>query len=501
MWVTIGSGEGEGLSVRVEGERFLICSGEECQLMVRGEGVEPLHAYFEVHDDGRVELHDLGTESGTFVDGERVEHATPIHGGEKIRIGHTLLRPSVADPEEEARRLHEAEGEEEEPAPAVRVHTEGRTVEVVPAPDEDGDGIPDDPATVRVTTEGEAVEVVPAGVLRRMTRRALIAAGAALAIAAVVLVIVLSGGSGGSGESVASLVRGAKPETVLIKAEAGDRGQGGSGWVLDARRGLVVTNFHVVNGGERFVVGVGDEPRDAHLVAAAPCDDLALLRVDDTSGLRRFPLGSESAVSQGDPVVALGYPANASLEDKLTSTTGNVSVPHTALHVPSPESAPLDDVIQTDAALSPGNSGGPLIDRAGRLIGVNTAILTSLGSSPVQGQGYAIGVDRVKNVVGDLEHGRSHAWAGFGIEFPSKRFFARAGVPKGVLATAPVPGTSAARAGLSGVLITRVNGSSLDPSMRSWCDAVHSVGSGDGAVMSVIAKPGGATHLITVKFQ
>jgi len=436
MWVTIGSGEGSGLSVRVEGERFLIGSGDECQLMVRGERVEPLHAYFEVHDDGRVELHDLGTESGTFVNGRRIEHPTRIEGGEEIRIGDTLLTPSVEDPEREARFLHEAEGDEDEPAPAVRVQTEGEAVEVVPARERRR--------------------------LLRLTREAVIAAGVALAMAATVLVLVLSGGEGGGGElSVAALVRGAKPETVLIQAEAQGRGQGGSGWVLDARRGLVVTNFHVVNGGERFVVGVGDHPRQAELVAAAPCDDLAMLRVDDPSGLRPFPLGSQGDVSQGDPVLALGYPANASLEDKLTSTTGNVSVPHSALHVPDPRAAPLDDVIQTDAALSPGNSGGPLIDHGGRLIGVNTAILTSLGRAPVQGQGYAIGVDRVKTVARDLSAGRSEGWAGFGIDFPPRRFFARRGVPPGVLATRPVPGTDAARHNFGGVLITKINGASV----------------------------------------
>src|SRR3954468_24120849 len=106
MWVTIGSGEGSGLAVRVEGERFLIGSGEECQLMVRGAGIEPLHAYFEVHDDGSVSLHDLGSASGTYVDDARMEHATAIHGGEAIRIGDTLLTPTVEDPEAEARHLH-----------------------------------------------------------------------------------------------------------------------------------------------------------------------------------------------------------------------------------------------------------------------------------------------------------------------------------------------------------------------------------------------------------
>jgi S1-C subfamily serine protease len=376
-------------------------------------------------------------------------------------------------------------------------------VEVMPAPDEDGDGEPDEPATVRVTTEGAAVEVVPAGERRRLlrlTREAVVVAVAALAVAAVVLVLVLSGGGGG-GDGVAALVRTAKPETVLIKAASGKRGQGGSGWVLDARRGFVVTNFHVVNGGERFQVGVAEQPRTANLVAAAPCEDLALLQLDDPSGLRNFPLGSQADVSQGDPVVALGYPANASLEDKLTSTTGNVSVPHTSVNVPSPDSAPLDDVIQTDAALSPGNSGGPLIDRRGRLIGVNTAILTSLGRAPVENQGYAIGVDRVKEVARALRAGHSQGWAGFGIEFPPKGFFARNLLPPGVVATAPVPGTEAARENFGGVLITKINGAPLEPTMRSYCDAVRSVNSGDAAVLSVIEKPGGSERLVNVKFQ
>jgi S1-C subfamily serine protease len=502
MWVTIGSGEGKGLSVRVEGERFLIGSGEECQLMVRGERIDPLHALFEVHDDGTVSLHDLGSASGTFVNGARVEGVTAIHGGEEIRIGDTILTPTVDDPDDEARHLHEAEGEPHEPAAAVRVHTEGQTVEVVPAPDEDGDGRPDDPATVRVVTEGEAVEVMPAGERRRLlrlTREAVAAAVVAVVVAAVVLVVAVSGGGGQT--SVASLVRNAAPETVNIKAEASGRGQGGSGWVLDARRGLVVTNFHVVNGGERFAVGVLDQQRTARLVAAAPCDDLALLQVDDSSGMKAFPLGRQSDVSQGDSVVALGYPANASLEDKLTSTTGNVSVPHSSVHVPTPDTASLDDVIQTDAALSPGNSGGPLIDTRGHLIGVNTAILTSLGRAPIQGQGYAIGVDRVKEVAGALRAGHSQGWAGFGIQFPSRTLLAQKGLPSGVLATTPVPGTAAAREHFGGVLITKINGAPLEPTMQSYCDAVRSVGPGDTAVMSVVDAPSGAVRLVTVKFQ
>jgi S1-C subfamily serine protease len=502
MWVKIGSDEGTDLAVRVEGERFVIGSGEECQLMVQGEGIEPLHAYFEVHDDGTVSLHDLGTAAGTFVNGARVERVAKIHGGEEIRIGDTVLTPSVDDPDEEARLLHESEGHHEEPAPAVRVHMEGQTVEVVPAPDEDGDGEPDDPATVRVVTEGEAVEVVPVGAhrrLARMSRRALLLALAAAVVAAGVLVFVLARGE--DREDVPTLVRRATPQTVFIRAAARGRAEGGSGWVLDGARGLVVTNFHVVNGAERFEVGVSDSPRTARLVAAAPCDDLAMLRVDDPSGMRAFPLGSQDEVEQGDPVVALGYPANASLEDKLTSTTGNVSVTHTSVRVPSPDAAPLENVIQTDAALSPGNSGGPLIDRQGHLIGVNTAILTNLGASPVNGQGYAIGVDRVKEITEALRQGRSQGWGGFGLEFPSRDMLSEKDAPSGVVATTPVPGTNAARAGFGGVLITKINGARLEPTMQSYCEAVHSVASGDDAVLSVIEKPGAAARLVTVRFE
>jgi pSer/pThr/pTyr-binding forkhead associated (FHA) protein len=102
MWVTIGTGEGQGLSVHVEGERFLVGTGPECQLILGDPKAAPLHAYFEVGEGGRVALHDLGSEQGTFVNGERIDGSRVIEGGEEIRIGDTLLTPSLADPAEEA---------------------------------------------------------------------------------------------------------------------------------------------------------------------------------------------------------------------------------------------------------------------------------------------------------------------------------------------------------------------------------------------------------------
>src|SRR3954451_24523853 len=117
MWVTIGSEPGEGVSVHVEGERFLVGQGDECQLKLGDdEKVATLHAYFEVEPDGRVLLHDLGSDQGTLLNGNKIDAPAVIEGGERIQIGDTELVPSVEAPEEEAREraahlLHEETGD------------------------------------------------------------------------------------------------------------------------------------------------------------------------------------------------------------------------------------------------------------------------------------------------------------------------------------------------------------------------------------------------------
>jgi putative serine protease PepD len=488
MWVTIGSGEGEGLSVRVEGERFLLGSGDECQLMVRGGDVRPLHAYFQVREDGVVELHPL--EGETFVNGYRLTGPAHITGGEEIRIGDSVLRPTVDDPAEEARALAGAEGDgPAEPAPVVRVETEGQTVEVVPAADgEDG---PDGPATVRVTTEGEAVEVVPARERRRMlrmTRRAtMLAIGAAvLGLAALLAALLLTGDDE---KSVAEIVEDATPQTVLVKVE-GAQGEGaGSGVVLDSGEGFVITNYHVVNGAEKIELGVDEDSRPAEVVAAAPCDDLALLRVDDTDGLEAMELASQDDVKQGDEVVALGFPANASLQDNLTSTAGTVSVVKSSFNLPDPSAPSLDNVVQIDVALSPGNSGGPLVDKEGKLVGVNTAILTELGGAPIQGQGYAIGVDRLKEVAEDLREEKSQGWPGLALVVPKKSELDKLRLPQGIVAGSPQPGSDAEAQRLAEVLITKIDGNAVTADMTSYCRAVEDVESGQSVSVTLIDAP------------
>ena len=365
------------------------------------------------------------------------------------------------------------------------------------------DAEPDDATSVRVTTEGEAVEVIPARErrrLREMSTAGLVAGGVALLLVIAGGIVALT--SGGGGPSTASIVKAARGSTVFVHAKLAKGESAGSGWVLDASRGLIATDYHVINGATTFQVGTGQSGRFATVVAAAPCDDLAVLRVADHSGLKTMPLGSQSGLNEGDSVVAVGYPANASLQDNLTSTAGVVSVVRSSFRFPTPESPTYPNMIQTDAALSPGNSGGPLIDEHKKLVGVNTAILAGIGGEPVQGQGYAIGVDRVKQVVEDLRNGRSLGWAGFGIEAPKKSELAAAHAKNGVLIGDAVPGTPAYRAGLRGgpVLVTQINGLALTPTFAGYCDAVHDVAPGQTAVLTVIAKPGAKPRQLGLRF-
>jgi S1-C subfamily serine protease len=495
MWVTIGSGEGKGLSVRVEGERFLVGTGTECQLMVGDPQVAPLHAYFQVEEGGRVVLHDLGSETGTFVNGERIDGSRAIEGGEEIRIGETVLTPTVADPAEEERERAEHAGEEPENAPAVRVRTEdGQTVEVLAGDDEDEEGH----AAIRVATEGEAVEVVPAGEHRRLRDRVRLAtalgAGAALLALAGLIVFLATRGDGKP--SPADITADAKKRTVLIKAKIPGGTSTGTGFVLDSGRGLVVTNFHVVNGGSRFAVGVDGNLRKATIAGAAPCDDLAVLHVGDTSGMETFPLGSQGDLKQGEQVVAVGYPASASLDDNLTSTAGVVSRVSGPFRAPSAEAPSYPNVVQTDAALNPGNSGGPLIDERKKLVGVNAATVTSLGGQPIQGQGYAIGVDRVKEVVGTLRGGHSRGWAGFGLEF--LRHKPKGARNEGVVAV-PMGGLSSGRPVVSGI-VSEINGAHVGTTFAGYCDAVRTIESGQTAVLTIQTRPNAAPEQVQVKF-
>jgi S1-C subfamily serine protease len=302
---------------------------------------------------------------------------------------------------------------------------------------------------------------------------------------------------------VADIVEDATPQTALIRVEAGEGQAGGSGVVLDADEGLVLTNFHVVNGGTSVEVAIDEDSRTAELVAAAPCDDLALLKVGDTDGMESMELASQDDVKQGDEVVALGYPANASLQDELASTAGTVSVVESSFNVPDPRSPSLTNVMQIDVALGPGNSGGPLVNKQGKLVGVNVAIFSQVEGA--QAQGYAIGVDRVKEVAEDLEEERSQGWAGLALVVPKKSELDKLKLPQGIVAGAPKPGSDAEKQGLEEVLITSIDNNPITPDMASYCRAVDDIESGQSVPVTLVEAPSGGKpgreRRINLKFE
>ena len=230
----------------------------------------------------------------------------------------------------------------------------------------------------------------------------------------------------------------------LMTPGAGQGGvQSGSGFVWDAA-GHVVTNYHVVQGAQPVAVRIASgDLVPAEIVGVAPNYDLAVLRL----GRTRTPpppiaIGSSADLQVGQAAYAIGSPFG--LDQTLTS--GIISALQRRL--PTGGNREIADVIQTDAAINPGNSGGPLLDSAGRLIGVNTAILSESGSSA--GVGFAIPVDVVNRVVPQLIRDGRMPTPGIGIIAGEEAIAARLGID-GVVVLRTLPGSPAARAGLEGV--------------------------------------------------
>jgi S1-C subfamily serine protease len=252
----------------------------------------------------------------------------------------------------------------------------------------------------------------------------------------------------------------------------------------------------VVNEGARYRVA----GRPATVVAAAPCEDLALLRVPGAVGLKAAPLGVGAGVEQGETVVALGYPADAGPGDAVTSTRGVVSAARVDFRDPSPDVPAYRDAVQTDTALNPGYSGGPLADLDGRVVGVNAAARTT-GSDgrPLEGQNYAIGIDRARAVLAELRRGRSLAWTGATFGYPTTDELVERKLPPGLYVTGAVPGTPAAKAGLggSGEVLAGVDGRRVGATLESYCQAMAGRRSGDRVTLT-LARPGGKRREVQV---
>jgi S1-C subfamily serine protease len=463
MWVRVTSGLDRGQAAEVDEHGVTLGSGAGCTITITDPDVAPLHASLRLAtgDGDGVELVPIDDFGAVLVDGQRIAAPTRVTQGQRLTLGDVhleLLGQAPANPD-----------------PVL-------DEELAAALGSDGPNADDELGGWASSSE------------RRRNRRATRMAAGALGVALLAGVLALTGVLGGDDQDtdVAGIVKDVTPSTVRVVARAGREESSGTGWVLDAREGLVVTNFHVVNGGDDYSVAVGDGQRDASIVGAAPCEDLAVLRVPDSAGLEALELADPDSVEQGEPVVAVGFAAGAGDGERLTSTTGVVSVTSQPLRAPTPDAPDFRDMLQTDAAINPGNSGGPLLDADRRVVGVNTAVLLEQGGVPLQNIGYAIGIQRVREIVGQLRRKQSLSWLGTGMQFPPARQLRAEGLPAGVVTLGAAAGTPAARAGLRGrsVLVTSVDGRKLEGTLPDYCAATAGRRTGDRVTLEVVARKG-----------
>ncbi|HLP81207.1 MAG TPA: trypsin-like peptidase domain-containing protein [Nitrosomonas sp.] len=223
----------------------------------------------------------------------------------------------------------------------------------------------------------------------------------------------------------------------------------GSGFIWDDQ-GHVITNFHVIKGASEAIIRLTDG-RDykASLVGASPAHDIAVLKIG--FGFERpapVPLGTSHDLRVGQKVFAIGNPFGLD----WTLTTGIISALDRSL--PGGDGRTIDNLIQTDAAINPGNSGGPLLDSAGRLIGINTAIYSPSGTSA--GIGFAVPVDTVNRVVPQIISRGKYIRPAMGITVDEKlnnRLVEHLKV-NGVVILSIAPGSAADEAGLLGATLT-----------------------------------------------
>ncbi len=234
----------------------------------------------------------------------------------------------------------------------------------------------------------------------------------------------------------------------------------GSGVVVDARNGYVLTNHHVIENADEVSVTLSDgRTLEAEFIGSDPDTDVALMRIP-TEGLTAIPLASGGQLAVGDFVVAVGNPfgVGQTVTSGIVSAVGRSNVP----------GAGYQNFIQTDASINPGNSGGALVNLRGELVGINTASFNPRGSAAGNiGLGFAIPVDLARNVMQQLASTGTVQRGTLGIDTQAVDARLAAGLgladPRGVVVTRLHGGSSAAAAGLrTGDVIVSANGQRID---------------------------------------
>jgi putative serine protease PepD len=286
------------------------------------------------------------------------------------------------------------------------------------------------------------------------------------------------------GNLTKTIYAAASPSVASVRTSEGS----GTGFLVDSN-GTIVTNAHVVGDNKQVQVRFDDKGayHDAQVLSVDASTDLAALKVDESAvqGIRPLELADSDAAQVGDSVVAIGYPLGLD----RTATAGIVS--GLERQIQSPNGFSIDKVIQTDAAVNPGNSGGPLLNAKGQVIGVNSQIATAAGGGDGNvGIAFAIPSNTVKQVLPELESGTEVKHAYLGLETIPPRTGSGAAIAEAT------PNGPADRAGLqAGDVVKKVG----DKSVSSPADVAQAIsGNKPGDKVDVTVERNGSQHTVSV---
>jgi S1-C subfamily serine protease len=520
--IRVIAGKASGKDIQLDGE-FLIGRAAESEDGKLGDDPEISrnHARIVRRAGDQLAIEDLGSTNGTFVNGKRIDKAEVLRPGDTVKVGTTTLQVlDAAGQAPQATALGTVPQQEQE--------TSEQATQAAPGPQAAAPAAPVQPA--RPAAPAPAAQPpaapppgAPPGAPPQVpprppqparpsgSKRGPIIAGVVGALVligvAVAAVVLLTGGDDEPETlSTRQIIDQNRAAVVSINTrgpgrdEDGDRttvAGGGTGVVIDARRGLVLTNAHVVGGQSSIKAKVGNTEANAVVLGQAPCEDLAVLELrPKPAGLKQAQLGRARTARAGDRVTVLGYPGafeESSTDRRLQATDGTVSsgISSATLHPALPK---YPAVIQHQAPLSPGNSGGPLFNDKGEVIGINTVSTSGVSEGSRQNQNGAISIDRARSQLADLRSNEDSGYLGWQLQPFDLRRLGTTLIVLGV-----DPNSPADRANLVfGDAVTEIDDTKVN-SVADVCDIVGSKSSGDRLKVSGLTVVAGRVLPYTVR--
>jgi S1-C subfamily serine protease len=534
------AGNASGTEIPLEGE-FLIGRAAP------GEGrlgddreISRNHARISRGPDGRLLVEDLGSRNGTEVNGTRITEPQALTAGDTIKVGATTLQlldsegnafqatalagtgdagatrasiPPAPPPPPAAATPPPAPATPPSDPPPAAQESPGGAMFIPPKPPPGGAvpppraPTPPPPAAPPPSFQpGGPVASHPATRAGGGGRRFAVLGLLAVVVAAVVVAVLVLGGGDDAAKTLSTreIVDQNRAATVNINTRGparNDNGNrvvqtgGGTGVVIDAERGLVVTNAHVVSGATSLNASVGGDQIAARVRGQAPCEDLAVLQLRPVPGsLKSAMLGRARGIHAGDRVTALGYPGALEsdlTQRKLQATEGTVSSGITSATI-SPGLPKYPALIQHQAPISPGNSGGPLFNDKGEVVGINT--LASTGEGGRQNQNQAISIDRVRSLLPDLMANRDSGYVGWSlVPIDARTDF--------LFVEGTDAGSPADRAGLRfGDAIVELDNTPVGD-VPAVCDIVNSKEPGDRLKVAGLEIPTGRSFVVNARLK